>query len=710
MSDASLQTRARETECFADALRELAGLLPDDDGALDVALLESVRDRDEDAFAHLLLAALHAGRRVDGRILAEGAALLQEPEMIVTAAVHCAGDVGGALLRAVRGGRLDIAREALALVLSAWWSRERAGCEIPVETIRHGRVLARNPRPFVATELLLVLSDLAGDAHLVELLSAAAPPEAMAGARSAFDRAIERTREDPLGCVPAERPQTVFSGYTVRRAASRVGRNDPCPCGSGKKYKRCCFERDRERLRHSSDVEGLTVEELRENPEPHITRQRLYAMSPAELARLDATRIDPALLASLAHRLTWSREFDAVVRLFETADHRPELDDYLLDAVEEAADLGQAETVKRLLAVRGDHGDSWGRLRLGARIMAEGLEPGPLLERIESEARDRLDEEHGPLELAHTLLGGPCSALGIVVARGALWTANPLDGWALLQKLLETRDRLGLDPGDPVEDPVEERWRGEDEDRESGEVVSAADEETRGELEAKLAEARRLRVDLRERDRTLRRMELRMEEVEARSRPGETGEGETRVAGSGDDDAVVVELRRRLAERKAELKRQHAERNELRAELERTRREAESLRARALDGAHHRGSGEEHEEPEDEALLLPEESAEKQPPRLPQFRRQFGDDLRRVPVTVASAALRLIGRLAAGELSAFRGARRLSSNREVWRQRVGSSYRLLFRTEGGRSRRAGPGHTTGLPARRAVAVERSRRP
>ena len=24
------------------------------------------------------------------------------------------------------------------------------------------------------------------------------------------------------------------------RAAPRVGRNDPCPCGSGKKYKKCC--------------------------------------------------------------------------------------------------------------------------------------------------------------------------------------------------------------------------------------------------------------------------------------------------------------------------------------------------------------------------------------------------------------------------------------------------------------------------------------
>ena len=27
---------------------------------------------------------------------------------------------------------------------------------------------------------------------------------------------------------------------TIRRAAPKVRRNDPCPCGSGKKYKKCC--------------------------------------------------------------------------------------------------------------------------------------------------------------------------------------------------------------------------------------------------------------------------------------------------------------------------------------------------------------------------------------------------------------------------------------------------------------------------------------
>jgi uncharacterized protein len=27
---------------------------------------------------------------------------------------------------------------------------------------------------------------------------------------------------------------------TFRRSMPKVGRNDPCPCGSGKKFKQCC--------------------------------------------------------------------------------------------------------------------------------------------------------------------------------------------------------------------------------------------------------------------------------------------------------------------------------------------------------------------------------------------------------------------------------------------------------------------------------------
>ena len=30
------------------------------------------------------------------------------------------------------------------------------------------------------------------------------------------------------------------------RKKHKIGRNDPCHCGSGKKYKRCCIKKDRE--------------------------------------------------------------------------------------------------------------------------------------------------------------------------------------------------------------------------------------------------------------------------------------------------------------------------------------------------------------------------------------------------------------------------------------------------------------------------------
>ncbi len=34
----------------------------------------------------------------------------------------------------------------------------------------------------------------------------------------------------------------VMRNNTQRRAAPKVGRNDPCPCGSGKKAKKCCHQ------------------------------------------------------------------------------------------------------------------------------------------------------------------------------------------------------------------------------------------------------------------------------------------------------------------------------------------------------------------------------------------------------------------------------------------------------------------------------------
>ena len=44
----------------------------------------------------------------------------------------------------------------------------------------------------------------------------------------------------------APKPEDARKPETYRREMPKVGRNDPCPCGSGKKYKNCCMNKDLE--------------------------------------------------------------------------------------------------------------------------------------------------------------------------------------------------------------------------------------------------------------------------------------------------------------------------------------------------------------------------------------------------------------------------------------------------------------------------------
>ena len=50
---------------------------------------------------------------------------------------------------------------------------------------------------------------------------------------------LTKSYEDLL--AKEAKPQTVYAGKgSYRRSNEKIGRNDPCPCGSGKKYKHCC--------------------------------------------------------------------------------------------------------------------------------------------------------------------------------------------------------------------------------------------------------------------------------------------------------------------------------------------------------------------------------------------------------------------------------------------------------------------------------------
>ncbi len=73
----------------------------------------------------------------------------------------------------------------------------------------------------VVHESVQTLGAASGGESASEPRRRGAPPPLPAKPRDAVDRALE-------------------SAATVQRSGPKAGRNDPCPCGSGKKYKRCC--------------------------------------------------------------------------------------------------------------------------------------------------------------------------------------------------------------------------------------------------------------------------------------------------------------------------------------------------------------------------------------------------------------------------------------------------------------------------------------
>ncbi len=109
--------------------------------------------------------------------------------------------------------------------------------EYKSEAYRFFEELMNNVRLQICTGLFRSASNLESFENMLALLSrtaravgptdapAAAPPPAAAAAAPAN------------GALPE--PEIQLPKVTIRRDTPKVGRNDPCPCGSGKKYKQC---------------------------------------------------------------------------------------------------------------------------------------------------------------------------------------------------------------------------------------------------------------------------------------------------------------------------------------------------------------------------------------------------------------------------------------------------------------------------------------
>ncbi len=110
----------------------------------------------------------------------------------------------------------------------------------------------------------------------------------------------------------------------------RTGRNDPCPCGSGKKYKHCCLDKDRAAELAPAIAQRVALqaqkanqvalqkdyqEELLESQDALQEAQALDAASNAVVDLVHAGRLDEAEQAARALLLRYPEVHDGYDRL-----------------------------------------------------------------------------------------------------------------------------------------------------------------------------------------------------------------------------------------------------------------------------------------------------------------------------------------------------------------------------------------------------------
>jgi len=102
----------------------------------------------------------------------------------------------------------------------------------------------------------------------------------------------------------------------MRIMATKIGRNDTCPCGSGNKYKRCCLELDQraERDAHAAVAAALATEQA-EDDDFGEWSDELETASNAVVDLIEADELDQAEQAAHALIANYPEVHDGYDRL-----------------------------------------------------------------------------------------------------------------------------------------------------------------------------------------------------------------------------------------------------------------------------------------------------------------------------------------------------------------------------------------------------------
>lgn len=613
----------------------------------------------------LALAIGVAGARIPAPLVTRLAPDLDNMGYLLPLAGIVDGDRLTFLLDLAATGRLSWEREATVLMLAA---RLLDGAEPPLRLTSRLRSLLREPLTEGAMMVASMASVLLKDPEVHAL--AGKPMLAFAahdGARRIAESMWQLFTAPVRDCLPEHAAVDVVSGYTVMRAEPKVGRNEPCPCGSGRKYKKCCAGKE-----HAAPVPRSLVEQFQDlGPRaPRVQQQLFERMRPGDLERLDPEQLTTLQVIDGFRRLAVHHRWDAAERFVAALERERDfpITGYRVELVDMALDAGELDVAERQMALASP--DEREQMVWGARLALVRRSPDAL-DRLEVALREgHADHPVILIECAFSLLRHT-PALGILAARGAMSVDRLLDSEELLNSIGRARDTLGL--------PAEEPWEQVFDlllDARSGEIADEDEEEEdrdaeiaalRANLRAAADRARRLDEDLARRERQLEAVSGERERLAATVEAQKDRDDRRRVA-------ELEQERQRLRTKIAKLKGEVAEGAEQRAQLRRELARSADERSRKPVPPR---------EPHDELMTDDEEGdAVVSWPRsilIPQFSTAASRSLAAVPARVAADALQEAARLAGGDVHAWSGAKHMRRAHEVLSVRVGRPWRLLFR-------------------------------
>jgi len=667
----ALVETARSASMTSSAIEELATLVAkagDTAGAIDSAL-----DAGEaDAAARLMMAAAATDYPPTTRQVGRVLPLVDSSEHVPVLVGCASGDRIAMLLDAVEEGRMSAQRDALALFLAV----ELLGdSPPPPRLLTHMRLVSRHC-PDVESRLHLGLAAREiQDPGVRDVLKGCMSLASGPGAEDLARRMRDLLCGPPVRVLPSRQEPKVVTGFTVRRPAEKVGRNAPCPCGSGKKYKRCCQKKDAARLSDPSPVAGLTMTEYLTRAGEFMSLDEFRRLPPREARSLDLESLPTMHLIAAVRRFSafcfWPEAEESMDILAQRDDLPCNADGYREDLIGAALDVRAIDVARRQAEALEEPAELFSMYRLGIEI-ADG-ETGALM-KVEAAARRSLGEDSDdPFNVPYALLPS-YPALGIFTARACLDTERDLDSEMILEAIEEARDRLGLPPGDPAAERHERLA-----DQRYDEMLEAARAQSlSAENESLLLEVDELRRRLDESAETLRAQERSLQRATARLAEAEEetnrpGGGSRPATGPGpSSDQEYEALGRKVKDLQALIRRSNKDRAAQRKQLAALR---DRLRSAEEDGPEDPGNA---SDDDSEGLEVDADAPERMAVRIPVFSSRAEAAVNALPRQVARGAIRVASDLAGGSDASWHLIKRIRTVPRVYSARVGIHYRLLF--------------------------------